>query len=57
MGLGGLFYLMCIVNCGSELDGLVFIYLITINDDLVMILISVSEVVFIPVIWGTLDVC
>ena len=47
--------IQCVISCGSESDGLVFIYLIMIDDNLVVILIS--EVVFIPIIWGTLDVC
>ena len=54
MGSCRLFYHTCIICCGSEPNGLVIVDLIMIDDNVVVILIC--ELVFVPIVWGTLDV-
>jgi hypothetical protein len=55
MGLGGLFYPVCIVCGGSKPNSLVFIQTILIDDNAVAILMC--ELVFIPVVGCSFDAC
>ena len=52
MSFHGLFCPTRVIGHGSELNGLVIVDPILIDDNVIVILVSV--LVFVPVVWGTL---